>query len=68
MSVAAAIPTGPSSYAVGQVYDIGPAALTIGTNVRLDTRPRKSAPPRSRSGGSWRRSPHGWTTRTTRAP
>ena len=37
MSVAAAISTDPSPYIVGQVYDIDPAVLTIGTNVRLDT-------------------------------
>lgn len=39
MSVAAAISTDPSPYIVGQVYDIDPAVLTIGANVRLDTHP-----------------------------
>lgn len=39
MSIAAAISTDPSPYIVGQVYDIDPAVLTIGANVRLDTHP-----------------------------
>ena len=39
MSIAAAISTDPSPYIVGQVYDIDPAVLTIGANVRLDTLP-----------------------------